>query len=120
MTEEELTPLLDRSESESLDFQRDAYCFLGATDGVKSELLKDIIVFANAWKDSDGHILIGVEEDNGRVKSLPGAAITLHDHEVQQFVNSKTNRRIDFNIEILSRKDADLFSNKPSDPTGST
>lgn len=108
MTEQDLTPLLHRSESESLDFKRDAYPFSGATDDVKSELLKDVIAFANARRDSDAWIIIGVEEENGRVKRIPGAAITLRDHDVQQFINSKTNRRIDFNIEILSHAGVSL------------
>ena len=54
--------LLYQTESEVLDFKIDQYPFEAATDVQKSELLKDILSFANAWRRSDAYILIGVEE----------------------------------------------------------
>jgi predicted HTH transcriptional regulator len=66
----DLNPLLHRSESETLDFKRQQYPFAGATDEQKGELLKDIISIANAFKDSDGYILIGVEEEHGLAKCV--------------------------------------------------
>ena len=53
----DLTALLHRSESETLDFKSKQYPF--SSDEEKSELLKDVLAFGNAWKDSDGYILIG-------------------------------------------------------------
>ncbi|MDD5139231.1 MAG: ATP-binding protein [Verrucomicrobiales bacterium] len=102
----DLTALLHRSESETLDFKSKQYPF--SSDEEKSELLKDILAFGNAWKDSDGYILIGVEEEHGRMKHLCGAEITLRDSDLQQFVNSKTNRPISFRIEVRQHEGVNL------------
>jgi predicted HTH transcriptional regulator len=65
MNAELFESLLYQSESEVLDFKVDQYPFEAATDVQKSELLKDILAFANAWRRSDAYILIGVEEVRG-------------------------------------------------------
>ncbi len=57
--------LLYEEEGPTLDFKRDQYRFAKATDSDKSELLKDILGFANAWRRSDAYILIGVEDVRG-------------------------------------------------------
>jgi Putative DNA-binding domain len=57
--------LLNQDESSSLDFKRDQYPFDGADDGQKSELVKDILAFTNAWRQSDAYILIGVDDVQG-------------------------------------------------------
>lgn len=80
-----LRTLLRRSESDTLDFKRHQYRFVGAGDDDKSELLKDILAYANAWKDTDAYIVVGVEEVNGRAEDVVGAITDLKDHEVQQF-----------------------------------
>jgi hypothetical protein len=50
MDRNQLESLLHEDESTSLDFKRDQYPFDAATDEQKSELLKDILAFANAWR----------------------------------------------------------------------
>src|SRR5260221_6527936 len=90
--------LLNRSENETLDFKSKQYPF--STDDEKGELLKDILAIGNTWKISDGFILMGVEEEHGRVKRLCGADVTLRDSDLQQFVNSKTNRPLAFRVEV--------------------
>lgn len=95
-----LRELMDQSESEKLDFKSQQYRFVGATDDQKGELLKDIIAMANACKGCDAHILIGIEE-HGRANRVCGADPTLDDAAIQQFVNSKTNRRVSFMVETL-------------------
>ena len=88
-----LEELLNESESSSLDFKRDQYPFENATDDQKSELLKDILAFANAWRRSDAYILIGVEDIKpGRSRPV-GLSKHLDDADLQQFVNAKTNRK---------------------------
>jgi predicted HTH transcriptional regulator len=57
--------LLYEDESTSLDFKSEQYPFAKATDEEKSELLKDIPGFANAWRRADAYILIGVSEVRG-------------------------------------------------------
>ncbi|HEV7488579.1 MAG TPA: ATP-binding protein [Thermoanaerobaculia bacterium] len=91
--------LLNEEESTSLDFKRDQYPFVGATDDQKSELLKDILAFANAWRRSDAFILIGVAEVRGG-RSVPvGVSAHLDDAILQQFVNSKVQRPVAFSYQ---------------------
>ncbi len=100
-----LASLLQRSEGDTLDFKQENYRFHGEikNDGSvqegKVELLKDILAMANAWKATDAYIVIGVSEANGRAIAFPGVEPDLYDEEVQQFVNGKTNRPVEFSIE---------------------
>lgn len=91
-----LTSLLFEEEGPSLDFKRDQYRFIGATDTEKAELLKDILAFVNAWRRSDAYILIGVDERPGGKANVVGVTEHLKDADLQQFVNSKTNGPIQF------------------------
>lgn len=97
-----INELLHEEESATLDFKRDQYSFDGADDITKSELLKDILAFANAWRRTDAYILIGVEDIRGG-RSKPVGVTTHHDDaKLQQFVNSKTNRPIAFAYEATT------------------
>jgi hypothetical protein len=94
--------LLYQSEGTALDFKRDQYPFLnGATDDQKSELLKDILAFANSFRQADAYIIIGVKESNGNREVFH---IEDDDHfddaKLQQFVNSKTNRPVEMAYEV--------------------
>lgn len=97
-----ITTLLHQNESETLDFKEQQYRFYGATDSEKSELLKDILAFANAWKTCDAHILVGVVERSGVKAQLIGVTEHLRDNDLQQFINSKTNRPIRFLTETVT------------------
>ena len=88
--------LLYQNESETLDFKQGQYAFVKATDEQKSELLKDILAFANAWRQTDAHILIGVEEVRGGRSLVRGVSDHLLNRSLQQFVSSKTNRPMAF------------------------
>jgi Putative DNA-binding domain len=59
-------------------------------------LLKDILAFANAWRQTDAHILIGVQEIRGARSKVVGVTHHLLNRNLQQFVHSKTNRPVDF------------------------
>lgn len=97
MNPPDITTLLNMSESDALDFKSGQYKFWNpASDDEKSELLKDIIAFANSFKTSDAFIVVGVSEKNQRKDQVVGVTSHLMDNEVQQFVNAKTNRRIAF------------------------
>jgi hypothetical protein len=91
-----LESLLYQEESEALDFKVAQYPFEGATDEEKSELLKDILAFANAWRQTDAYILIGVEEVRGGRSIVRGVSHHLLNRNIQQFVSAKTNRPIEF------------------------
>src|SRR5438477_13143500 len=93
--------LLYGSEGVDLDFKRDQYPIEGASDLDKAELLKDILTFANAFRRSDAFILIGVEEVSGGRASVIGVADHLKDADLQQFVNTKTNRDIVFRYHAI-------------------
>jgi hypothetical protein len=93
--------LLNEDESTSLDFKREQYPFVGASAEEKSELLKDILAFGNAWRRTDAYILIGVEEVKGGRSKVVGIVDHLDEASLQQFVNGKTNRPIDFSYHAL-------------------
>jgi Schlafen, AlbA_2 len=103
-----LISLLHRSESETLDFKRELPPFSKASDDAKAELLKDIVSMANAWKDSDAYIIIGVEEENGRAKKICGADSTIKDADVQQFVNSNTTHPVSFRVVETQHEEVSL------------
>lgn len=88
--------LLHEGESSALDYKRDQYPFVGATDEDKSELLKDILAFANGWRHADGYVLIGVDEVAGGRSTVVGINHHLPENDLQQFVNSKTSRPATF------------------------
>jgi hypothetical protein len=95
--------LLCEEESATLDFKQAQYAFAKASDDEKSELLKDILGFANAWRRTEAYILIGVKEVRGgcsNVVGIPGE-VHLDDHALQQFVNTKTNRPVQFHYEAF-------------------
>ncbi len=90
--------LLHEEEGDTLDFKERQYRFANANEEEKSELLKDILGFANAWRRTDAYILIGVRDMRGGRAEVVGIPESEHldDHSLQQFVNSRTNRPIRF------------------------
>jgi hypothetical protein len=93
--------LLYEEEGTTLDFKREAYKFRLANDIEKSELLKDILAFSNAWRRTDAYILLGVEEVKGGRSKVHGINDELDDAHLQQFVNSKTQRPIEFDYRTV-------------------
>lgn len=104
----QLATLLQRSEGDTLDFKRENYRFLKGTDEEKSELLKDIVALANAWKATDAYIIVGVEESKGRAVNIIGVSPELNDSDVQQFINSKLNRPVSFGVEHVDHEGTHL------------
>lgn len=88
--------LLYEEEGPTLDFKRQQYPFEGASDSEKAEFLKDILAFANAWRRTDAFIYIGAAEVKGGRSQILGIAEHVDDAKLQQFVNSKTNRPVEF------------------------
>lgn len=101
MDQNHFQKLLYRGESETLDFKVDQYSFSGATDEDKGELLKDILAFANAWRDEDAFILVGVSLGKDGMANALGITKHLDDAAMHQFVNSKTQKPITFSYEVL-------------------
>lgn len=96
--------LLYEEESTTLDFKKEQYRFARASEDEKSELLKDILGFANAWRRSDAYILVGVEDVRGGRANVIGIPTSdqLDDHSLQQFVNNLSNRPIRFHYEAFA------------------
>lgn len=107
-----LEGLLYQNESDTLDFKVAQYPFDKATNEQKGELLKDILAFANAWRQSDAYILIGVEEVKGGRSIVRGIGSHLLNRNLQQFVHSRTNRPVSFgySIEILDGMEVGVIS----------
>ena len=96
-----LEGLLYEAEGTSLDFKSAQYPFEQATDIEKSELLKDILAFANSWRRDTAYILIGVEECKGGRSNVVGVAEHLDDAKIHQFVNGKTQRPVEFSYQVI-------------------
>jgi hypothetical protein len=103
MTTDLFVQLLDQPEGETLDFKRDQYKFVGMKDdNVRSELLKDVLAFANTPRVGEAFIIVGVKKHPGGRSDLVGiqpqtrAEDHLDDAQVQQFVNQKANADVKF------------------------
>jgi hypothetical protein len=103
MNQEQFKQLLYEEEGNTLDFKKEQYLFSKVTDEEKSELLKDILGFANAWRRTTAYILIGVEDVRGGLGKITGISQNdhLHDHALQQFVNNLTNHPVRFQYEAF-------------------
>ena len=103
-----LEQLLHEEEGLALDFKRDQYPFDGADEKAKSELLKDILAFANAWRRATAYILIGVDEVRGGRSEIVGVGTHLDDAKLHQFVNSKTQRSIEFSYQPFRTENVEI------------
>jgi len=99
--------LLYEEESTTLDFKEEQYAFIGKNEHQKSELLKDILAFANAWRREDSYILIGVKEVKGEKSIIVGIddEDKIDDASLQEFVNKKINKPINFEYKNVSIDD---------------
>ena len=93
---ETLKSLLEMNEGPSLDFKQEQYRFNNASEREKSELLKDILAFANSQRYRTAYILIGVKDVKGGSSEAVGVEEHLDDANLHQFVNSKTNKPVEF------------------------
>ncbi len=104
MTNELFESLLFEEEGTTIDFKKEQYRFVNASDDEKSELMKDILGFANAWRREKAYILVGVEDVRGDKSNVVGipASEQLDDHSLQQFVNSLVNAPVHFQYRAFS------------------
>ena len=62
--------LLKRQESDDLDFKSDQYNFDDSNG--KSKFIKDIVAMANTPRSGPAYILVGVQEQSGKVRGTTG------------------------------------------------
>lgn len=95
----DIESLLYQGESVLLDFKKKHYIL--SDNHSKAELIKDVLAFANAWRDSTAYILIGVDG------STTPATITglkddekIDDAQLQQIINQKLQKPISFSHRV--------------------
>lgn len=103
MQKELLDRLRYQSESSGLDFKRVQYQFLSKDEDKKSELLKDVLAMANAWRDGEApaYILLGFQERSPNPAEVIGLDVHLDDAQLQQFIGSKVHPKLLFVYEEL-------------------
>ena len=94
-----LTKLRYKSEGTDIDFKSAQYRFIGGSDEDKSEMLKDILAIANAWRDGPGYILLGFREHRPHPAIVVGISESFDDAKIQQFVHGKVNPKLTFKYE---------------------
>jgi hypothetical protein len=98
LSEALLEELRFKGEGSDLDYKAERYRFAQASDDDKSEMLKDILAFANAYREGTAYILLGFKENPphpAEVTGLPSNG-AIDDSRLQQFVNSKLNAKLEF------------------------
>lgn len=101
ISDEDLDQLRYKGESTDLDFKQAQYPFTRASDHEKSELLKDIMAMANAYRSGPGYILIGFKDLTPHPAEVVGIDANDHidDAALQQFVRSKIDPILEFQYE---------------------
>lgn len=109
--------LLYRSEDPSVDYKSEQYVFSKQDlpeDGLakqektawleakKSELLKDVLAMANAWREGPAYILLGFRENKPHQPTLVGLdpSKLYDDAQFQQFIGSKVNAPLHFKYAV--------------------
>lgn len=98
LSNNQLQSFLYDDENNSLDFKSKQYCL--SEEDSKSELLKDILAFANSWRDSEAYIVIGIKEIKGKKNEVIGCNDHPDDAKLQQIINYKINNKINLAYEI--------------------
>jgi hypothetical protein len=99
VNKELLDALRYKSEGTDLDFKSQQYRFAGGSSEEKSEMLKDILAIANAWRDRAGYILLGFKDSRPHLAEVVGISESIDDSRLQQFVNSKVKPKLAFSYE---------------------
>ncbi len=109
MTPEFFEELLEEEESTTLDFKEAAF-ILTNQQGIEvhrgqAKLIKHVLAFANTTRRANAYILLGVRKKLGSKAEVVGTEANIDDAIVQQIVNSKLNRAIDFHYYNFTYQD---------------
>ncbi|HEP1209344.1 TPA: ATP-binding protein [Stenotrophomonas maltophilia] len=101
ISDEDLGQLRYKGEGADLDFKEAQYPFSFASEHQKSELLKDIMAMANAYRSGPGYILIGFKDLAPHPAEIVGISAEDHidDAALQQLVRSKIEPPLEFQYE---------------------
>jgi len=101
ISDDDLDQLRYKGEGADLDFKEAQYPFSGASEHQKSELLKDIMAMANAYRSGPGYILIGFKDLAPHPAEIVGISAEDHmdDATLQQLVRSKIEPTLEFKYE---------------------
>ncbi|WP_313281240.1 AlbA family DNA-binding domain-containing protein [Delftia tsuruhatensis] len=99
MNEQLLNRLRYKSEGTDIDFKSKQYAFAGANEFEKSEILKDVLAMANAWREGPAYILLGFLDQRPHPAEVVGISSNIDDSTLQEFVNSKVKPKLTFRYE---------------------
>lgn len=100
ITDELIEMLCYKGEGNDLDYKAERYKFIRASDDDKSEMLKDILAFANSFRSNTAYILMGFKENPPSPAYVHGldAEGAIDDSRLQQFVNEKLESSLNLNM----------------------
>ena len=81
--------LLNRQESDDLDFKSGQYDF--NNNRGKSKFIKDVIAMVNTPRNGPAYIIVGVEEEHGKVTGTPGVTEHPDEAELGRIVSGKVS-----------------------------
>ena len=104
--QELLAKLLNSQESDRLDFKSHQYD-LTCKDG-KSKFIKDIAAMANTPRDSAAYIVVGIEEQAGKVTGITGVTEHPDEAELGRIVSARVDPAPRFSYRQVSYKDKSI------------
>lgn len=107
MTEQDFADLLQRSESDTLDFKATHYDFSGTgeeKEGKRAKFVKDILCLSNTPRESFAYIVLGVNCHPDGTKDLNGVAEHIDDAVLQDKVSLRIHPHPRFTYEPIQHE----------------
>ena len=104
--QELLDELLQRQESDELDFKSESYN-LSNSNGC-SKFIKDIVAMANTPRSDSAYIVVGVLEQNGRIVRVPGVTEHPDESELGRMVAGKVEPTPRFTYRQIPYRDIEM------------
>ena len=110
ITEELIRRLLTQGESDILEFKEKQGAFTGSEEQ-RAEFTKDMLALANTRRDRDAFLIFGVRFKVGETPEVVGQEQHPDPGDVQQFLDSRTNRPIRFehNVVLIDGKKVGVY-----------
>ena len=101
-----LDQLLQRQESDDLDFKSQQYNL--KTNRNRSKFIKDILAMANTPRSGSAYIVLGVREHSGKVTGIPGVTDHPDESELGRIVSGKVNTTPRFTYRQVQYRELEL------------